>query len=678
LNKNHNNDRFNYSISNLNKNINNEDGVIDINDEDINDSIKSLSVNLLPKNIFNIILNLKKEIQQFISIEIINNLYHIETKTKYLIEKVIENLKNVNNDRFISFDLKINFLDKKTGMRAISKEIKNNVLDESIIIIGKYYLIKMNEEISFPNFIIFQINEESIANISCYFYEELGIEKIENIKIKISAKIEDIIKNINKEILLNDLNLTRICSNLLFYESTNFEENSSNYDKFLLDSNYFKKNMFECGKKHAIYFNLQKRLDAKLAISSIKNTIFNPLRVTNRDNFYVYKNNQNNIYYMRFFSNENSIELQIFGKENPNIETINYLQKLIENKINSLTMNIFSLYLKENFNNLVLDDFDYEYLRPKNKSNDTSFYINIPNNQDIDLFYILFKKNLLNYMRVLSLKSETKKENEFNLIFLDSNSQISEINESSDSSIKIKIKGISLINLNLNKNKFEEDVKISQEESNEKIIQFMKEQIFFQNLNPEYENTKIGNSIKVKIWNKGNININSLVDQIILSANQTILESTIEKFILEKNINLIPNLFYDVVSKNSNIKLPTINTFNRAIKLSNWTIYDLILETKDAILNNNLNIINIIMKDSENYIQIKEDKQLNELLKNVINLNNINIFIIANNSNLYETLSNEFKMKNFYVISITIREIEAISYNFSFKTFDNIFENILR
>ena len=670
-----------------------------------------------------LLINKKKSFENFVNyiknkiLKKGNNLSFIENLIQNLLNKLIDGMKIFFDNLEIYFECK-NFIfkiqiesinyDELNGIfiKNLNFSVKNNHLNnfENTIFNNlncKIEIFYKNNEIEFDNnkiiinienfdlnfnkniFLSFKnvfefFNYFKYKKIECKFKKIIEYFKPKNLNKKqkwIYAK--NLIKKIKDFQINKNFDVFKISfeeENKIINEFLNNENNNNNNENlifvhkinlFSLSKNYIENKIIEEKKKNFLNFfggkNNELKEEEKNDLNNFfkdKNFIENCLK--NKD----YNNNNNNNFiekiknffkFLQIIININSINLHFKIETNNNNNNIinltfnkSYLNLIFHNKeiktefkLNDIFENNLSI-LNKNNNNLNCVDFNID----NNNNININFGFETINLKDSfifqmiyyifyfkkEFFYKVFKKQDLK--KINNNNNENFNENNSNFLDKIKFSHIPNLTIIHNNNEKINF---NLNNLNINNNQIEFNLKI------ENFINYyfiISKQI--NNKNKSYYLCNLNNPINIYI-NSSLINLLTNLYFIISFAN-------------DENVNFM-NENEDNFYFNFNNKIKAKN-FNLLFKISNLNLH---LE-EESKLTSYLNVCNLELKISENYLNVQIEKVFINTFKN-------SVFF-------YLLLNNKYSpIKNFNTLNLIPEKFEQIKKNENKK---NFFEFIIK
>jgi hypothetical protein len=205
--------------------------------------------------------------------------------------------------------------------------------------------------------------------------------------------LEKICFRASQKILLKDLNITKLCNDFLISENASF---TGPY-RFLPGH-------FACDVVGKHIFPLLWRYKPFQVLNSIA-SVLHPLAVFNRNNTYVYADNDD-IFYLRISElseEENSgkknlfLILEVFGIDSPRKYLMQEFISMISSRIASLTLNLLSSLLSRNLS-LKLTPQDIDFILPQESIPNKILILNIPEPIDPNHIFLFFKQHLLLFL----------------------------------------------------------------------------------------------------------------------------------------------------------------------------------------------------------------------------------------------------------------------------------------
>eukprot|EP01080_Neovahlkampfia_damariscottae_P002539 gene2539-3501_t len=665
-----------------------------------------LSLNLLPTGPKNIMTKIKKKIQGLISREIINCLLYT-SPSSYSVQTVLDHIPNLSQSLYKTLYIDLTFIDKDVGLRLFQKELKKS---ETPIIkqIGYYHIVYFNYDenkqyygfsdkdlkikvpkeewkdifITRPYWIIIQI-KNTRAEVLFYWVYKITLEQQSEIENLVKEGIKKVNQIVNKLILLNDLEESRLCSSYLVGPSTNLEKSSKDisfFEKSTDIQNLFSVNEFECENLQTIRFQLHKRLDYETAVRTLCSSLFKPNIVQNRENFFVIREKEGGVYYFRMRKTQASspkpgaqefsvsyqeetdlvlnldiksqskvfLDIDFYGVRPPSFEITKQFKNLVENKLSNATLNILAKMLKVNPECQLTPD-DLEFLRPFSKKPERAILYQIPNQaSNLLLFLLLLQQNLLTYLKklIVSERDEVIEKYDFSpssfaFLFQNGLTSITSLQKfNQDNSIT---KGISCIYLSI----VDEKGKIVKKFDNNESDEIPDDSVKWDSLKPEIVDTteftdseheieavhgdyfiqatkpKKRYRLLIEIWTKGSIDLDSLIDRISLSTNQSVFDYYLERIIFKQQISIseakeqlfVP--FQNLSMQARHLNVPSIVEVRKRVFLPIWSMKSFIEDVKDKLSRISLTNIytNIEVNSQKPYYLTKyEPKVLDEII----------------------------------------------------------------
>jgi hypothetical protein len=165
--------------------------------------------------------------------------------------------------------------------------------------------------------------------------------------------VKKIIDRTNQLLLLESLFRTKTASSLLIREEGEKDDLFDAGRETKYDTTYF------CPVQHTVKIPLHRRCAPQQAIMALETTILQNFIVSNRRGVFVYKDESDNVFYMKLRwyrlseakdtdRNPNMIELAVYGCDTPGPSITDHLVCLLKKKLFTLTLEALSSLLKKN------------------------------------------------------------------------------------------------------------------------------------------------------------------------------------------------------------------------------------------------------------------------------------------------------------------------------------------
>ncbi|KAL7542994.1 hypothetical protein ACHAXR_012278 [Thalassiosira sp. AJA248-18] len=239
-------------------------------------------------------------------------------------------------------------------------------------------------------------------------YHPLGDKAAEEQVQSTQKLVKAICHRTNQLLLLDSLYKTKNASNLLICDQ---EEPTEDHEQETLASTY------SCPVQHTTTIPLHRRYAPNQAILALETTILQNFIITNRRGLFVYKDEKDNVFYLKLNSfkvsgadeteqNPHIIELLVFGCDNPGPSITDQLVCLLRRKLLTITLDALSSLLKKNpWFNLLTSDLAFiknfsSALRELDHDNGpaspdrTRTYVLPPHVQDPLMLLLMFRQNI--------------------------------------------------------------------------------------------------------------------------------------------------------------------------------------------------------------------------------------------------------------------------------------------
>ncbi len=198
---------------------------------------------------------------------------------------------------------------------------------------------------------------ETIGSVSIHVFHQGGIRAAELVAKKALQVVEDECHKVNQMLLLENLHTHRLVSKLLIPAgssgSTSSKKNIDSYHirekenkTFDLPPGYFK-----CKVSHEAFYEVNRRCAPSQALLDLENSVFHSFAVSNRQGVFVYKDEEENIFYMRLeacesdANNLHGIRFFAYGIQQAGASITEQLHRLIKKKLMELCVEKISLSL---------------------------------------------------------------------------------------------------------------------------------------------------------------------------------------------------------------------------------------------------------------------------------------------------------------------------------------------
>jgi len=448
-----------------------------------------------------------------------------------------------------------------------------------------------------------------------------------------------------------------------------------------------------------------------------------------------------------------SVVLEVYGVFSPSVEITAQLRNLIEGKLSALTMNIISNLLLRN-RQFKLTVEDLEFIRPFLQRPNKSIFISIPKFITNRLLFMLFiRNNMLTYMNQLYLSSSdestenssnsymsfTEDEDEDDMVFkaLDFSflyNSVTQNNYSRAMTSTVNCRGISCVQMTLLnqdgdmvtvfptvKDPFICDLTgvsqlnllqaepanitytdfgapILKKEGSNSDSDSEEEEVVKEN----HEHLRSENGkILFEVWKKGDVEIESLLEKIVLTVNQSLTDYIIECGLFNYPVNLegfnrqfLVRLQTQAI-KASRISSPTLMEHRAALFLPLWEMNRFIGDLTNLLsaYSFKFNPITLVSTDSrQSFVQYSKKDDFIEKY-HLVDSNNVCFVMLAGNFfvkgdkllNLGENIkigdiiglegfshrsSFKYSRKCSLVILLTSAEVQVIAYNWKMPQFE--------
>jgi hypothetical protein len=168
-----------------------------------------------------------------------------------------------------------------------------------------------------------------------------------------------------------------------------------------------------CPLKFSTIFPLNHRCKLETTILSLQSSVLHPFAVSNRANLFVYKDANDDIFYLRLESHslggedeDESIQLLVYGVVEPGISITEQLVEILRTHIDSVALNSLSNILRNNTQFSVADE-DVEFLMSFSSDSHKSTHYQLPPIISDPMLYLLYvRQNICSSGYVHSLSME--------------------------------------------------------------------------------------------------------------------------------------------------------------------------------------------------------------------------------------------------------------------------------
>ena len=156
-------------------------------------------------------------------------------------------------------------------------------------------------------------------------------------------------RRVNQLLVLNTLHRTRLASSLLILEEHEPSKNLGCGDDYVLDPS-----VLSCPVKFTASFKLFHRCSATQVILAIEATVLHSFAVSNRRGYFVYKDETGAIFYLKLSPasgptlSDGTFELNVYGVDEPGPSITVQLNRLLQKRLLSLSVDALSLVLTKN------------------------------------------------------------------------------------------------------------------------------------------------------------------------------------------------------------------------------------------------------------------------------------------------------------------------------------------
>lgn len=200
--------------------------------------------------------------------------------------------------------------------------------------------------------------------LSIYVYHPTGKERAQCIAMEAKHLVNTISHRVNQTLLLENLHKTRTASSLLIPSgatpessptSTTIEESSSShYRNMQSKALYYTPGHFQCQPIYQTSYMLNRRCSLAQTIIQLESSILHNFAVSNRRGLFAYKDEEGLIFYMKLEpchgvdGESDYVVLRVFGEQKAGPSITEQLNRLLEKKIMSLTLEAISGVLTKN------------------------------------------------------------------------------------------------------------------------------------------------------------------------------------------------------------------------------------------------------------------------------------------------------------------------------------------
>jgi hypothetical protein len=200
--------------------------------------------------------------------------------------------------------------------------------------------------------------------VSVRVFHQEGMKIAEKISLRAMAIVQRACYEVNQFLLLDDMQRTRNANDLLIVGDGIISSEFSDSSLLDMPASTYPPGYFRCSIVHEVLFALNKHCSPKKALALVKDSIFHAFAVLNRLDIFVYKDEDNNVFYMELSlnkqENERLIKLNVHVIEKPGVSITKQLNHIIQKKLLTMAVESISLSLaKSNRFKLSSDDIHF-------------------------------------------------------------------------------------------------------------------------------------------------------------------------------------------------------------------------------------------------------------------------------------------------------------------------------
>ena len=347
---------------------------------------------LLPVAYRHVIKVLRKRLKLFSQMEVLYQLLSIQEMTSPLM-KLVESLLS-NSAISNGFKLPLQFL--RSSPSAI-ESFKRELLSSrhlNLERIDDIYYISDRRNGSLRYWALIRIKQQIKVKVSVVIPPGPETERL-HILTSLRLGILNALHRVNQQILLAELNETRICSPYLLRPSNGDDDTAATAgsDEFTTSMLCWT-GQFECPLQLTFEFDLHERLTPSIALNTLCSNALQHFQVHNRRRVFVYSDKSGSIFYLKLFKSNDLMKIfvNIYGIEAPDEEITTSLRRILERKLDEATQLILSKLLSRNLNFQLLAS-DIAFLQPNPTQYDHVACFVLPEGNTFDLL----QQNLLRF-----------------------------------------------------------------------------------------------------------------------------------------------------------------------------------------------------------------------------------------------------------------------------------------
>lgn len=195
---------------------------------------------------------------------------------------------------------------------------------------------------------------EAVGPILVYAFHHDGIAAAERVAEKALAVVNDECRRVNQILLLETMQKSRAASDFLISpDTTALKKKDATNDSYQDESYRFALDLpsgyFQCDTSHKAFYELNRRCSPSKALHDLEYSVLKSFAVSNRRGVFVYKDEEENIFYMKFEPREGSeicsdygIAFFVYGIHPAGESITKQLDRLIKMKLMTLCVETIS------------------------------------------------------------------------------------------------------------------------------------------------------------------------------------------------------------------------------------------------------------------------------------------------------------------------------------------------
>lgn len=203
------------------------------------------------------------------------------------------------------------------------------------------------------------------GRVCVHVFHQAGIEKAEQIQREVMKIVDKECHHVNQILLLETMQKSRASSDLLLPpdHSNAKEKNSQDRGTLTLPDGYFK-----CDVVHSAFYAVNRRCSPSKILVELQYSVLSSFAISNRLGYFVYKDEEENIFYMNFDSSSekegtnHGIDFYVYGIYEATDSITSQLDRLIKRKIMSSCVDLISHELTKS-QHFDLSDTDVEFIK---------------------------------------------------------------------------------------------------------------------------------------------------------------------------------------------------------------------------------------------------------------------------------------------------------------------------